>query len=183
LGIAGKALNASKPQLRTRGYRASQGHSLRDADNPGTGLTDIGINDDRKRRLIEANRFSGSMNLFKVVDRYGDRTRSIDSRQPGERCAIGSWGGKQQVRQAGRRQHFQLGNCRACHAKCSRRDLQARDLDGFVGLCVRPQVHARPAGNRGHLLNIALESRQIDDESGRSDFAEYGVKLQNGNDL
>ena len=86
LRITRKALNAGKSKPGLRSDLAGQGHSLRDTSNSGTGLTDIGIDDNRKRRLVESYCLGGGTNLLDVIDRDRERTRSINCRQPCERC-------------------------------------------------------------------------------------------------
>ena len=57
------------------------------------------------------------------------------------------------------------------------RDLLARDDRALVGLGVRPQPHAGRARERRHLLEVALERVEIDDERGRVDVVEPAPDL------
>jgi hypothetical protein len=115
-----------------------------------------------------------------VIDRDRERTRSIKRRQPCELCGIDNRGREQQVRYAGCGEHFHLANRRTRNAERPCPDLQASDLHRFVGLRVGPQAHTRSPGNRGHVLDVTPERRQIDDESWRFHFTERAVELENG---
>ena len=76
-------------------------------------------------------------------------------------------GGDEQIADARRRHHLGLAHLGHAHSHRARGDLPARDLRTLVGLGVRADLLAHRRHVGGHLLQIALEAIEIEEQRGR----------------
>ena len=74
------------------------------------------------------------------------------------------------IAHAGRRHHVGLADLGHADAHGAGGDLAPRDLRALVGLGVRAQLLAGGLDIGGHLLDIALEAVEVEEEGGRGEL-------------
>jgi hypothetical protein len=85
-------------------------------------------------------------------------------------------GGDEEIADPRRRHHLRLRHLGHAHAHRPGRDLTARDLRALVRLRVRAQLFSHRLHMGGHLLDVALEAVEIEEERGRGQLGfRHGV--------
>jgi hypothetical protein len=141
--------------------------------DPGAMEARIDIDQDAQPRAIRHDRRErhddiGMIDHHRQIDPGAhERDRARQHRRRDDRR------GDQDRRDRGRKL-LGLVQRRAADADCSRRNLPRGDLAAFVGLGVRAQREPVGRGERGHVVDIAIEPVEIENEAGCSGQDRHG---------
>jgi GNAT superfamily N-acetyltransferase len=121
--------------------------------------------------LLRSRRQVG--HIFHVVDAAdGARAELGHARQTVDLGRVADLVGHQHVLDAAAGEDLGLGNLLAADAAgAAQFDLQLGHVDGLVHLAVHPVAHAMGLGVVAHLLDVALQRVEVEDEAGRLDVA------------
>ena len=169
-----QALEAQMRRIRDPAGEVSGGRSGRDA---AALHPDLDLDERPELDAVVARHPRGGVDLLGIIEAQRDLGVLGEPRQASQLRRADDLVADEDVADAGARERFRFRDLLHALADGAERDLPFRDLRAFVGLRVRPEPDTGVARNPRHLLEIALERVEVDDQRRRVDVLDGSSDL------